>query len=167
MDKNIFKVNGKFNLGTLIISILIVQGVGILSAAFTMGSSNLYMKLETPIFSPPPIVFSIVWPILYLLMGIAAYRIYMRGKDGEDVKKALVLYSIQLILNFIWSFIFFRFKLYGLAFIELIILFIFIVFTTIEFFKKDKIAGFLMLPYVIWVSFAAVLNFYIWKFNEM
>lgn len=167
MNKNIFKVNGKFNLGTLIISILIAQGVGVLSAAFTMGSSNLYMKLERPIFSPPPIVFGVVWPILYLLMGIAAYRIYMRGKEGENVKRALVLYAIQLILNFAWSFIFFRFKLYGLAFVELIILLIVIIFTTIEFFKKDKIAGFLMLPYVIWVSFAALLNFYIWKFNEM
>lgn len=167
MDKNIFKVNGKFNLGTLIISILLAQGIGVLSAAFTMGSGNLYTQLERPIFSPPPIVFSIVWPILYLLMGIAAYRIYMRKKDGENVKKALVLYAIQLVLNFMWSIIFFRFKLYGLAFIELIILLIFIILTTIEFFKKDRIAGFLMLPYVIWVSFAAILNFYIWKFNEM
>lgn len=167
MDKNIFKVNGKFNLGTLIISILIAQGIGIVSAAFTMGAGNLYTQLERPIFSPPPIVFSIVWPILYLLMGIAAYRIYMRRKEGEDVKKALTLYAVQLILNFMWSIIFFRFKLYGLAFIELIILFLFIVFTTIEFFKKDKISGFLMLPYVIWVGFAAILNFYIWKFNEM
>lgn len=165
--KNIFKVNGKVDIGSLIISILISEGLGFIAGIFTVGSSSQYIQLEKPWFSPPPIVFSIVWPILYLLMAIAAYRIYMIGKEGTNVKGALTLYSIQLILNFLWSFIFFKFRLYGLAFIELIILFIFIVLTTISFFKKDKISGILMIPYALWVVFAGVLNFFIWLLNEM
>lgn len=165
--KNIFKVNGKIDIGSLIISIIISGGLGFISAIFTVGSSNQYIQLERPWFAPPPIVFSVVWPILYLFMAIAAYRIYMIGKEGTNVKGALTLYGIQLILNFLWSFIFFKFRLYGLAFVELVILFIFIVLTTISFLKKDKIAGILMIPYVLWVAFAGILNFYIWMLNEM
>ncbi|ELC8458146.1 tryptophan-rich sensory protein [Clostridium perfringens] len=164
---NIFKVNGKFNLGDLIISLLITLGGVYVIGKFTQESVQVYGTLNKPWFSPPAIVFPIVWTILYILMAIAAYRIFLRHKQGEKTKSALWFYIIQLVLNFAWSIIFFHFKLYGLAFIELIILLIFIVITTIKFFKFDKIAGILMIPYIIWVSFAGVLNFFVWMLNEM
>lgn len=164
---NIFKVKGKANIGDLIISILIAEAIGFIAGAFTMGDMNTYMELEKPIFSPPGFVFPIVWGILYALMGIAAYRIWRLKKEGVYIGSALVFYVIQLILNFLWPFIFFKFNLYGLAFIEIIILLIFIIITTVKFFRLDKLAGILMLPYVLWVSFAAVLNYFIWMLNEM
>lgn len=164
---NIFKVNGKFNLGDLIISILITLGGGFVISKFISGSTEGYESLNKPWFSPPAWVFATVWTILYILMGIAAYRIYQRYEEGEKAKGTLLIYGLQLILNFAWSFIFFYFKLYGLAFIELIILLILIIITTIKFFRFDKISGLLMIPYVAWVSFAGVLNFFIWMLNEM
>lgn len=164
---NIFKVNGKFNLGDLIISLLITLGGGYVIGKFTQESAQVYNTLNKPWFSPPAIAFPIVWTILYILMAIAAYRIFLRHKQGGKTKSALWFYIIQLVLNFAWSIIFFHFELYGLAFIELIILLIFIVITTIKFFKFDKIAGILMIPYIIWVSFAGVLNFFVWMLNEM
>ncbi|MEW8955437.1 TspO/MBR family protein [Clostridium sp.] len=164
--KNIFKVNEKFNLGSLIISILIAEGLGFVAGIFTKPMVSRYLELDKPWFSPPPQVFQIVWPILYLLMGIAAYRIYLKGKE-QYVVGSLTLYVIQLLLNFLWPFIFFTFRLYGLSFIEIIILLILIIVTAISFFKKDKISGILMIPYGLWVSYAAVINFFIWMFNEM
>lgn len=165
--KNIFKVDNEKNIGALIISILIAEGLGFIAGAFTANSKVLYSSLKKPFFSPPSFIFPIVWGILYALMAIAAYRIWLWGKKGKPVKRALRLYGTQLILNFIWPFIFFMFRLYGLAFIELIILIIFIILTTIEFFNIDKVSGILMLPYLIWTIFAAVLNYFIWMLNEM
>lgn len=164
---NIFKVNGKFNLGDLIISLLITLGGGFVVGKFISGNTEMYERLNRPWFSPPSWVFSVVWTILYIFMGIASYRIYLRYKEGEKTKSALIFYGIQLVLNFAWSIIFFVFRLYGLAFIELIFLLIFIIITTIKFFKFDKVSGWLMVLYIIWVSFAGVLNFFIWKLNEM
>lgn len=164
---NIFKVNSKFNLGDLIISLLISLGGSLAVGKLISGSAKMYENLNRPWFSPPSWVFSVVWTVLYILMGVASYRIYLRYKGGDKVKGALLLYGLQLILNFAWSIIFFVFKLYGLAFIELIILLIFIIITTIKFFKFDKIAGWLMVPYIVWVSFAGVLNLFIWMLNEM
>nr|WP_206528904.1 TspO/MBR family protein [Clostridium perfringens] len=146
---------------------LITLGGGYVIGKFIKESVQVYSTLNKPWFSPPAIVFPIVWTILYILMAIAAYRIFLRHKQGEKTKSALWFYIIQLVLNFAWSIIFFNFKLYGLAFIELIILLIFIVITTIKFLKFDKIAGILMIPYIIWVSFAGVLNFFVWMLNEM
>ncbi|WP_032121393.1 TspO/MBR family protein [Clostridium amazonitimonense] len=165
--KNILKVNEKFDIGALIISLLISLGLGTVVGMFTSNSSKIYGELIKPKFSPPGFIFSIVWTVLYVLMGIAAYRIYLYGKDGVPVKRALLAYAIQLVLNFLWPFIFFNCRLYGLAFIELCILWIAIVITTIRFYKIDKTAAYLMIPYIIWVTFAGVLNFFIWKLNEM
>ena len=98
-------------------------------------------------------------------MAVAAYRIWMKGKSGVDVQKALVLYCIQLFLNFLWSIIFFRFRLYAIAFLELLLLLVYILLTTFEFYRIDKISAYLMIPYIAWVSFAGVLNYAIWMMN--
>lgn len=162
---SIFKVDGKKNIIALIISIAIAQCVGLLSGFLSMSASNAYEAFNKPFFSPPGWVFPVVWSILYLLMGIAAYRIWLKGNSGEDVSKALILYVTQLLLNFLWSIIFFRFRLYAIAFLELLLLIVFILLTTFEFFRIDKPSGFLMIPYILWVSFAGVLNYAIWMLN--
>ncbi|MCB2294629.1 tryptophan-rich sensory protein [Clostridium algoriphilum] len=162
---NIFKVNGKKSFTSLIISIILAEGVGYLSALLSMSASNTYKNFNKPFFSPPGWVFPIVWTILFFIMALASYRVWMAGKSGKDVKKALLLYSIQLFANFLWSIIFFRFRLYAIAFLELLLLLIFILRTTFEFYKVDKIASYLMIPYIAWVSFAGVLNYTIWMLN--
>jgi len=162
---NIFKVNDKKNLLALLLSILIAEGTGALSGFLSMNTNKVYQSLNKPSFSPPAYVFPIVWTILFFLMAVAAYRIWMIGESGINVKKALILYVVQLILNFFWSIIFFRFNLLGLAFVELIFLLVFILLTTFEFYKHDKIATYLMIPYIIWVTFAGILNYTIWMIN--
>lgn len=164
--KNIFKVNGKFNLMDLLVSVAIPLGGGLLVGYLNKGSMGTYNSLEKPFFSPPSIVFPIVWPILYILMGIAAYRIRMLGKEGKNVASGLFTYYIQLLLNFLWPFIFFTFRLYGISFIELAILLIFIIITFIHFIMKDKVSGLLLVPYLVWTTYAGVLNFFIWFLNE-
>jgi len=164
--KKIIKVNGEKDIGALIISLIISEGIGILGGLFGGNSSGAYQDIIRPSFSPPGWIFGVVWPILYLLMGIAAYRVWMVGKQGKDVKKALTFYGIQLFLNFIWSILFFRYNLIGLALIEIVILLVFIIITTIMFFRIDKKAGWLMVPYILWVSFATVLNYSIYVLNS-
>lgn len=154
------------DIGALIISILLSEGIGYIASVFTRGSMNYYKALNKPVFSPPSWVFGVVWPILYFLMAVAAYIIWIEGKKGKPVKKALVLYIIQLILNFAWPFIFFKLNLYGIAFIEIVILLVTVLLTTKEFFKHNKIAALLMVPYILWLTYAAVLNYFIWLLNE-
>lgn len=165
--KNKNKEKKKVDIGALIISLLISVGGGFIAGIFNKNSMMMYANLQKPAFSPPAILFPIVWTILYILMGIAAYRVYMVIKETNTSKLPLVLYGIQLLLNFLWPFLFFKFRLYGLAFIELVILFVFIILTTVAFFKRDKVAGILMIPYALWVAFAGVLNFFVWMLNEM
>ncbi|URZ04802.1 TspO/MBR family protein [Clostridium felsineum] len=163
----ILGVSKKVHIKELLISILIAEGTGALSGFLSMSNVGSYDNFKKPFFSPPGFLFPIVWFILYFLMAVAAYRIWVIGKEeGVSVKKPLVLYLIQLFLNFLWSIIFFGGNFYGLAFIELLILLFFILITTFEFYKYDKVAAFLMIPYIIWVSFAGILNFSIWLLNK-
>jgi len=166
MEK-IFKVNGKFKIFPLIGAILLPLTGSLLVGYLTKNSMAIYSSLEKPIFAPPGWIFGIVWPVIYIMMGIAAYRIYMLRDQGVNIGRALFFYLVQLLLNFLWSFIFFSFRLYGLAFVELIILFIFVFITFIKFIKLDRIAGILFIPYLIWLVFAGALNFMIWVMNEM
>ncbi len=150
-----------------LVSILISEGVGFLSSILSSGNmQQIFETLKQPSFAPPAWLFAPVWIILYALMGLAAYRIWKLGTDRKDVKKALYLYVIQLFLNFLWPIIFFRFGLIGLALLEIVILLLFIVLTTKSFLKLDKIAGYLMIPYVLWVMFATILNYSIWILNK-
>lgn len=162
-----FKVGGKRSVLALIVSIILAEGVGALSSYLGMRNLKTYEVLIKPAFAPPSWVFGVVWPILYLFMAIAAYRIWLRGRGEISVSKALTLYIIQLFLNFFWTIIFFRWRLVGLAFFELMLLLIFILLATFKFFRLDKLAGLLMIPYILWVSFAAVLNFTLWMLNNM
>lgn len=164
---NIFKVNGEFKLVPLLINVLIPILGGSIVGYLNRNAMSTYEALKKPFFNPPAIVFPIVWTILYVMMGIAAYRIFMKNRQGVDDNGGYFYYLVQLLINFLWSFIFFTFRLYGVSFIVIIILFILILITLIKFIKVDKIAGLLLVPYLIWVFFAGILNFFIWMLNEM
>lgn len=150
----------------LIIAIGIPLAVGALSAFLTSDTMVKFQQLNKPDFAPSGSIFPIVWTLLYILMGIASYRFYLKGIENQEVKSALIFYILQLIFNFFWSIIFFGLGMRGLAFIWLIILWILIVITTVKFYKLDKIAGYLMIPYILWVSFAGVLNYSVWMLNR-
>ena len=164
---NIFKVNRKFNLGDLIISLLIIVGGGFIVGLCIKPYVPIYKTLNKLFVFPPGYVFPIVWTILYILMAIAFYRILQISKLGKKTYSSLTLFYIQLIFNFLWSFIFFNFRLYGIAFIEAVILLILVFITTKKFFKVDKIAGWLMVPYVFWLTYASVLSYFVWILNEI
>ena len=115
--------------------------------------------------SPPSIVFPIVWGILFALMGIGAARIYLAPASNAR-SRSLLLFLIQLAFNFFWSIIFFNLQNFGFAFIWLIALWILILFMILFFRKVDKLAAWLQIPYLLWVTFAAYLNFGVWLLNR-
>lgn len=140
----------------LLISIAISLGVGLLSALITMNNQNIYDFINVPSFAPPGIVFPIVWTILYILLGISSYIIY--ESNDYDIGNALIIYSIQLFLNFFWSIIFFNFKNFIFAFVWIILLLNSIIVMIYKFYKINTLAGLLNIPYLIWVIFASILN---------
>lgn len=153
------------NLRKLIISLATSLGIGLLSSLFTMNSSEAYMNLIQPSFAPPPWLFRPVWTILYILMGLAFYIVWENSTNKQELRSASFYYFTQLFLNFLWSVIFFGLELRGLAFIEILILLAFIIITTVKFYRIDKCAGYLMIPYIIWVAYATLLNYSIWLLN--
>lgn len=146
-----------------IISILIPLAVGMLSALLSRNIMTTYSSLAKPPLSPPSFVFPIVWTILYILMGISSYLIYI--SNSELSTKALKIYAIQLVFNFFWSIIFFRFDMYLLAFLWLLIMIFLIIWMILIFFKINKTAGILQIPYLIWCLFAAYLNYMIFIYS--
>lgn len=165
--KEIFCVNGKFEFIGLLKNIM-MPVIGSLIVGFvTKNSMSIYDVLKKSSLTPPNLVFRIVWIALYILMGIAAYRIYMNNKQGKNDHGGYFNYLVQLLISFLWAIIFFNLRLYGISFILICILLLLIVITTVKFFKDDKIAGALMIPYILWVVFATYLSLYIWIFNEM
>lgn len=163
---DIFKVADRFHLTKLLISIGISEGVGVLSSFFTKDSMVQYKTLIQPPFAPPAWIFGPVWTLLFFLMGLAAYRIWMYSSINPNVSEALTYYGIQLFLNFLWSILFFKLGLRGLAFVEILILLYFIIITTVKFYRIDKTAGYLLIPYILWAVFASILNFSIWQLNR-
>lgn len=150
------------NKSALIISILIPLAVGSLSALIS-GNMSMYLSLNKPSLSPPAYVFSVVWTLLYILMGISSYIIFISGNTGSA--KALKIYGLQLFFNFCWSIIFFGFSQYLLTFLWLITLIILIIIMIQQFYKISPIAAYLQIPYLLWCIFAAYLNFTIYKLN--
>ena len=149
----------------IFISILIAQSAGVIGSIFTAGSvQTWYVDLVKPALNPPNWIFGPVWITLYTLMGIAAYLIWQRRRE-QGVKFALSLYGVQLILNTLWSILFFGLQNPGLAFAEILILLPFIVLTMALFWRINKWAGILLVPYLAWVSFATYLNYAIWSLN--
>lgn len=155
------------NVLKLLTSLIICQLAGVVGSFFTFPAiSSWYTYLEKPPFNPPNWVFSPVWIIMFLFMGISLYLLWEEGLGNHSVKIALLFFSIQLILNICWSIVFFGLKSPFFALIEIIILWIAILITILKSFKVSKAAGILLIPYILWVSFAAVLNFFLWNLNS-
>ena len=151
-------MNRKINFKSLFICILIPLVVGGLSALFTMGSMKDFAALKQPPLSPPGWLFPVVWTILYTLMGVASYIVLESPSTVEASKGAFSVYFLQLFFNFFWSIIFFGFGAFEIAFAWLIALLSLIVLTAVRFFGINRLAGLLMLPYILWVLFAGYLN---------
>ena len=148
----------------LLICLAIPLAVGGLSALIS-GGMGAYQSLEQPPLSPPGWVFPVVWSILYLLMGYASYRVLQSGKEPQRIRQALGLYGLQLLLNFLWSPVFFGLRWYLAAFFLLIALWIAIFATMRKFLHLDEKAGDLLLPYLLWVCFAGYLNLGVYLLN--
>lgn len=147
---------------TLIISIIIPIAVGIIGSL--LGNSSMrFESINKPSFTPPGIIFPIVWTILYILMGISSYLIYI--SSNKDKTNSLRIYALQLIVNMLWTFFFFNLKWYLFSFIWIILLIVMVSTMIYKFFKINKTAGYLQIPYLIWLIFAAILNFSIYILN--
>ncbi len=150
-----------------VIAIIICQVVGLMGAVFT--SANIptwYAALSKPFFSPPNFVFAPVWTLLYALMGISLYLIWEKRQALKEQKVIVLgLFFGQLFLNFLWSAIFFGLRSPLLGFIEILMLWIVLLVTMIKFYPVSKKASLLLVPYLLWVSFASILNFAIFILN--
>lgn len=150
----------------LIISIAICEVIGGVGSIFTIPSiPTWYAKLVKSGINPPSWIFAPVWITLFLLMGIALYIVWEGEKSNKNFKPAIFAFSAQLFLNVLWSFLFFGLRSPLLSLLEIILLWIAILATISNFQKISKTAALLLLPYILWVTFAAILNFFIWRFN--
>ena len=152
-----------------LVLVLFVLGcllVGYFGSFYTIASiPTWYSTLNKPFFSPPNWIFAPVWTFLYILMALAAFRIWERRKK-EGAIWALKLFGVQLFFNAIWSPIFFGANSLSLAFVVIVVLLFFIFLTKKAFAKIDKISSYLLYPYIAWVSFATILNFSVWLLNR-
>ena len=148
----------------LLICIAIPLGVGGLSALLTAGNMALFEEVNKPPLSPPGWLFPVVWTILYILMGIALY-IVITHKEHKRIRLPVISFGVQLFFNFFWSIIFFNMRAYLFAFIWLILLWVAIAVNIILFCNVDKRAGRLLIPYILWVTFAGYLNLGIYILN--
>lgn len=134
-------------------------------ATLLSGGMDTYKEINQPPLSPPAWLFPLVWTALYLLMGEASYRVYSSGQAPSQIRKALIAYGVQLGLNFLWPLVFFGGKMYLTAFIVLVAMWVAIVVTMRRFMKLDEKAGDMIIPYLLWVSFAAYLNLGVFLLN--
>jgi benzodiazapine receptor len=151
----------------LVICLALTFSAAFIGSLFTRSAvPDWYATLNKPSFTPPNWLFGPVWTILYILMAISAFIVWQKGLANPAVRVALTIYLIQLILNALWSVIFFGLKFPLFAFFEILLLWSAIAFTIFTFARASITAAFLLIPYILWVSFAAVLNFSIWFLNR-
>lgn len=149
-----------------LISILVCLSIGSISSVFVIESVNSwYTTINKPFFNPPNTIFAPVWSFLYIVMGISVAIIWKKGYSSYEVKKAINIFISQLLLNGLWSILFFGLKNITLALLEIIILLLAILLTYKKFKPIDKWAAYLLVPYLLWVSFATVLTGAIWILN--
>ncbi len=151
---------------TYVFWILLTEAVGVLAGLLTRGATQIYSTtIRQPPLAPPAIVFPIVWTILYALMGVGSARVSLLEPSAERIK-CLRIYFAQLFFNFMWSIIFFNFQAFGFAFFWLLILWGLILLMNSCFYNIDKLASWLQLPYLLWVTFAGYLNYAVWQLNK-
>ncbi len=150
----------------LVASVILCQAAGFLGSLFTTPAiPTWYQTLNKPFFTPPNWIFSPVWICLFILMGLSLYFVWRRT-DHPTFKIAFVFFLVQLILNILWSIVFFGLRSPLLGLVDIVLLWIAILFTIFHFFKVSKFSGVLLLPYLVWVSFATLLNFSLWILNR-
>jgi tryptophan-rich sensory protein len=150
----------------LFVSILLPQLAGLVgSLATSPAIPSWYALLEKPSFNPPNWIFGPVWITLYTLMGISLYLIWVKGFSKKEINFPVKLFIFHLVLNSFWSVIFFGFKDLGLGLFVIISLWLVIAYLIKTFWKIDKRASYLLIPYLLWVSFASILNYFIWTLN--
>lgn len=154
-----------WNKATLL-AVVLTELVGALAGLLTRRGTELYnVAVQKPSFSPPPIVFPLVWSVLYALMGVSVARIW-RSERSLARRQSLRLYGVQLGFNFFWSLIFFNLQAYGFALLWLAALWALVAAMLRAFSRVDRAAAWLQVPYLLWVSFAAVLNAAVWRLNR-
>lgn len=142
--------------------VFVVAAIG---AVASINAAGFYAGLDRPSWSPPASVFGPVWSVLYLLMGIAAWLVWRQRGGFREARGALVLFIVQLVFNALWSWLFFAWHQGGLALADIAVLWVLIVATIVSFWRIKPIAAVLLIPYWLWVSFAAVLNYSVWRLN--
>ena len=152
----------------LVGSVLLCEGAGVVGSVFTRDSlRDWYPTLQKPSFTPPDWMFGPVWTVLYAMMGVSLYLASrQREEDAAVETTARVLFAVQLMLNTLWTYIFFGRRSPGWALVEISLLWVAIASTTLSFFRVSRTAALLLLPYLLWTSFATVLNYEIWRLNE-
>ena len=149
-------MNKKKTLLIYAVGIAVPLLVGGLSAALTMSATETFSLLNRPPFSPPAGLFPLVWTVLYILMGIAAARIYLSASEKKE--RALFVFGVQLLFNFFWSIFFFNFRIFTFSAVWLALMCALIIYLMILAFQIDKVAAFLLIPYILWCLFALYLN---------
>jgi tryptophan-rich sensory protein len=164
MIKNIKNLWQRYK--SFFLSVIISLGVGILSTLLTMKNMNIAESVLQPPLAPPAFLFSIVWTVLYVLMGISAALVFEKRKQMPvSVRQGLTYYAMSLVVNFTWNIIFFNFRAFLIASLWIVLLLFLIIKTVLHYFKVDKPAAYLQLPYIVWVAFATYLTFGILYLN--
>ena len=156
----------KINKRLLFICIAIPVIVGMVSALLTRNSMELFQSIDKPPLAPPGWLFPVVWTILYVLMGISSYLILQSGEEREEIRKALTIYGYQLVANFLWPTFFFNFGWYFFSFLWLVLLWVLVLIMIMRFKDINKLAAYMNIPYLVWLTFAGYLNLGIWILNR-
>ncbi len=150
----------------LVVSLVLAHGAGVVGAVFTvMSVATWYAFIEKPDFAPPDYLFLPVWLFLYTLMAFAFYLVWRESTWRTDVRWGIRWYVVQLMLNALWSILFFGLQNPAYGLIDISALFVAIAVTMVYFFRVSKVAGWLMAPYLLWVGFAGILNYVVWILN--
>jgi translocator protein len=159
--------SGKWlNIVKLLLALAASLCAGLIGSMFTASKiPTWYASLQKPVFTPPNWLFAPAWTVLYILMGVAAFFVWRKGLSNAAVRKAMIFFLVQLILNALWSVVFFGMQSPLGGVIVIVILWVAILMTLLQFFRISKAAGGLMIPYILWVTYAASLNISIWIMN--
>ncbi len=154
------------NIMRFVLAVALPLAVGGIAGFFTSASvKGWFTTIEKPSFNPPSWIFAPVWTLLYIMMGIAFYLVWTKAASGRTKQTAMIFYFAQLFFNFCWSFLFFYAEKPGWALVDIVVLWVLIALTIYWFGKVYKPAAWLLVPYILWVSFAMALNFAIWQLN--
>lgn len=148
----------KISVGVLIISLFIPLAIGGISAVLSNQGMTMYGSMSKPPLSPPAWVFSIAWTLLYIMMGISSYFIIISDTNIRSKSMALIIYGVQLAMNFMWSIIFFNLGMYLFAFLWLLAMWCIVIVCAFRFYSINKFSAYLLIPYILWLTFAAYLN---------